>query len=88
MTKQELIDILKDNKLGDKFKISASSLANIMKFVNVSLEIDRRTLDYYYKIDINSLIHTDFPREEYEVLKEQGWSISNDRNNVVIYLRN
>ena len=77
MTKNDLKELLRDNNSEEKHKIDASALINISKFSFVSLQMDSKTLDYYYEIDIDELIHSDMPKDEYEVLKEQGWSVIN-----------
>lgn len=84
MTKNELIELLKDNKSNERHHISAAALASIIKFANVSLEMDSDTLDYYYEVDIDELIGSEMPEEEYKVMKDQGWSIK--KNKLLIYI--
>lgn len=79
MSKNELKELLKDNVFGDGHKINASALFNIYSFVNVSLEIDKSSLDCYYEIDIDELLSSKMPNEEYEIIKDQGWSIDGDK---------
>ena len=79
MTKNDLKELLKDNSNEEKHKIDASALVNISKFSFVSLQIDSKTLDYYYEIDIDDLISSEFPDEEYNVLKDQGWSVKGNK---------
>lgn len=84
MTKNELIELLKDNNLNEKHHISAAALANIVKFVNVSLQMDGDTLDYYYEVDIDELVESEMPQAEFTVMKDQGWGIKN--NKLLIYI--
>lgn len=84
MTKNELIDLLKDNSIDKKNPINACALANISRFTNVLLQMDRKTLDYYYEIDINDLLSSQLPKDEYEVMKSQGWSIR--ENKIILYI--
>lgn len=79
MTKNELKELLKDNNSEEKHKIDAAALVNIGKFSFVSLQMDSKTLDYYYEIDIDDLVNSEMPQEEYEVLKDQGWSIKGNK---------
>ena len=79
MTKNELKELLKDNSSEEKHKIDASALVNIGKFSFVSLQMDNKTLDYYYEIDMDDLLSSEMPQEEYEVLKDQGWSIKGNK---------
>jgi hypothetical protein len=84
MTKNELIELLKDNNLNEKHHISAAALANIVKFANVSLQMDSDTLDYYYEVDIDELVESEMPQAEFTVMKDQGWGIKN--NKLLIYI--
>ena len=84
MTKNELIELLKDNNLNEKHYISAAALANIIKFANVSLQMDSDTLDYYYEVNIDELVGSEMPEEEYKVMKEQGWAIKGNYLNILI----
>jgi hypothetical protein len=84
MTKNELIELLKDNNLNEKHHISAAALANIVKFANVSLQMDGDTLDYYYEVDIDELVESEMPEAEFTVMKDQGWGIKN--NKLVIFI--
>jgi hypothetical protein len=84
MTKNELIELLKDNNLNEKHHISAAALANIIKFANVSLQMDSDTLDYYYEVNIDELVGSEMPEEEYKVMKDQGWAIKGNYLNILI----
>ena len=84
MTKEELIELLKENKLSDSKRISAAALANIIKFAAVNLRMDDETLDYYYDVSIDDLLGSEMPDEEYEVMKEQGWTINKDFLKILI----
>ena len=85
MTKNELIELLKDNKEDIKNHISAAALANITKFASVSLQMDGDTLDYYYEVDIDELVKSEIPEEEFNVMKEQGWSVKEGK--IIIYIK-
>ena len=84
MTKRELKELLKDNKTSEKHKVTSSDFCNIGIFVNISLQMDKKTLDYYYEIDADELLSSKMPKEEYEVLRDQGWSFKNDK--LIIFL--
>lgn len=68
--------------------IRATELANIMKFVDVKLNIDKTTLDYFYEIYVDDLLRSEIPNDEIETLKNQGWSFSNDNKKLLLYLKN
>jgi hypothetical protein len=84
MTKEGLIELLKKNKLSDSKKISAAALANIIKFAAVNLRMDYKTLDYYYDVSIDELLGSEMPDEEYNVMKEQGWTINENYLKILI----
>lgn len=84
MTKEDLIELLKENKLSDSKRISAAALANIIKFAAVNLRMDDKTLDYYYDISIDELLGSEMPDEEYNVMKEQGWTINENYLKILI----
>ena len=84
MTKEELKDLLGDKPSLVPRKIMAKTLANLTRFVDVTIKINSETLDYYYEIDADDLVNSKLPREEYDVLKDQGWSLV--ENKIIIYL--
>jgi hypothetical protein len=85
MSKEELKELLKNNSTEVMHELNASDLVDIKEFVNVSLEIDRKTFDYYYKIDIDELLKSEMPTEEFDKLKNQGWSIFEDK--IILFLK-
>ena len=84
MTKEGLIELLRGNKLSDSKKISAAALANIIKFAAVNLRMDDKTLDYYYDVSIDELLGSEMPDEEYNVMKEQGWTVNENYLKILI----
>lgn len=86
MTKIELKELLKDNLAKEKHNISSSDFLNISTFVNVQLKMDRNTFDYYYEIDVDKLLSSKMPNEEYEVMRNQGWVLEDDK--LTIFLTN
>lgn len=81
----ELETALKDNTLSSS-SVSFPALANIMKFVDVKLLMDKRTLDYYYEINVDDLLKSEMPIEELETLKKQGWSFSESKETLILFL--
>jgi hypothetical protein len=84
MTKEELKGLLGNKPSLVPRKIMAKTLANLTRFVDVTIRINSETLDYYYEIDADDLVNSKLPREEYDVLKDQGWSLV--ENKIIIYL--
>lgn len=87
MSLEELKNALDENTLSYG-SISASALANIMKFVYVRLQMDKNTFDYYYEMNVNELLKSKMPTEELETLKNQGWSFNSDKKSLILYLKN
>jgi hypothetical protein len=84
MTKNDLKTLLKDNSSEEKHKLNASAFINIALFTDVALKMDEKTFDYYYEIDIDSLVNSKLPQEEYEVIKNQGWSVKGEK--LILYI--
>jgi hypothetical protein len=83
------IDDLKKSLGGNKvtkYPITAAEVSNIMAYTNVSLEMDRGTLDYYYSIDVNELLASDMPVDDLEDLKKQGWSLTQNDKDLILYI--
>ena len=57
-----------------------------MRYVNVDLKMDKRSLDYYYEIDVDSLLKSQMPSNDLDDLKEEGWSFSEDRKKIILYI--
>jgi hypothetical protein len=87
MSLDELKSALDDNTLSYG-SISASALANIMKFVDVELQMDKHTFDYYYEMNVDELLNSKMPTGELETLKKQGWGFNNDKKSLILYLKN
>lgn len=84
MTKKELKELLRGNSPKEKHNITSSEFLNIGVFANVSLQMDKNTFDYYYEIDADELLGSKMPEEEYETMRDQGWSLKN--NKLIIFL--
>lgn len=82
----ELREALSENTLSYT-TVNVASMVNIIKFVNVELQMDKHTFDYYYEIDVDKLVKSDMPKEELETLREQGWSFSDDGKSLILYLK-
>ena len=82
----ELREALSGNTLSYT-TVNVASMVNIIKFVNVELQMDKHTFDYYYEIDVDKLVKSDMPKEELETLREHGWSFSNDGKSLILYLK-
>lgn len=87
MTLDKLKETLKDNKASYS-SIETKDLYNIFGFVTVNLQMDNKTLDYYYEINVNELLDSDMPDEELETMRKQGWAFSDNEKYLVLYLKN
>lgn len=86
MNLNDLKEALKGNEISYS-SISTAELVNIYQFVEFDLQMDNKTLDYFYEIDVDDLIHSDFPNSELEALKKQGWAFTNDEKKIILYLK-
>lgn len=85
MTRTELGILLKDNNSDFSSKMKASDVAFLMRFTDVSMKIDEKSLDYFYEMDIDGLLKSEMPNKLYEdVIVRQGWFIDGDKLKVFI----
>jgi len=84
MTLDDLNNAIGENKIEFR-KIGAPEIANIMGHVNVTLEMDEKSLDYYYNINVNELLESDMPLDDLDDLKEEGWAFDESKKNIVIF---
>ena len=87
MNLEEIKTVFGNNSLSYN-KVSAVDLANISKFVDVKLQMDKSTLDYYYEINVSDLTKSKITSGELETMQKQGWSLSDDSKNLIIFLTN
>lgn len=87
MSLDKLKEALKDNEISYS-SVDTSELYNIFRFATVNLEMDNKTLDYYYEINAEELANSDLPDAELETLKKQGWAFSENNKFLVLYLKN
>ena len=87
MSLEEIKTVFGSNTLSYN-KISAVDLANIAKFVEVKLQMDKSTLDYYYEINVSDLAKSKITSGELETMQKQGWSFSDDSKNLIIFITN
>ena len=60
-----------------------ADLAKLKQVANVSLDIDRETNDYFYRIDLNDLVGKEF---EYNLLTDNGWELSLDEQQILLFI--
>jgi len=82
MTKNELKVMIKNGARKNNV-LPLSDLAKLKSIANVTLEIDRETNDYYYKVNINDLVNKEF---EYSILTDNGWELSLDEQYIYLFL--
>jgi hypothetical protein len=82
MTKDELkVMIRNGTRKNDVFPLA--DLSKLKSIANVTLEIDRETNDYYYKVSINDLVNKEF---DYNILTDNGWELSLDEQYIYLFL--
>jgi hypothetical protein len=85
MTRIELEEALGDNNIIST-SIKATELSSIMEYVKVDLQLDKRSLDYFYEIDVNELLSSKMPSNDLEDLKEEGWSLNKEKTKLILFL--
>ena len=82
MTKEEIKMMIRGStKKNETFPLS--DLAKLKTISNVTLEIDRETNDYYYKVDINDLVNKEF---DYSIITDNGWELSLDEQYIFLFI--
>lgn len=74
----DIYNLFKENKCSHQF-LSAAELVNISKFAQAKMLFDKNTQDIYYELDIHELSSSSIPQDELLVMKDQGWSIKDDK---------
>lgn len=82
MSKDELKMLIRGStKKNETFPLA--DLAKLRAVANVTLEIDRETNDYYYKVNINELVDKEF---ETSIITDNGWELSLDEEHIFLFL--
>ena len=69
-----------------KHSVSAAEISNIMRYADVSLEMDRDSLDLFYSITVDELLSSDMPLSDLDDMKKQGWSFTEDKRHIIVYI--
>lgn len=82
MSKDEIKMMIRGStKKNETFPLA--DLIKLKEIANVTLEIDRETNDYFYKVDINDLVNKEF---EYSILTDNGWELSLDEQYIFLFI--
>lgn len=84
-------DIIKDTLSRKEFmfnSVSFPSIATIMKFVKINLQMNRMSMDYYYEIDADELAKSEITQDILNQMKDEGWSYNDKTDTVILYLKN
>ena len=85
MTKEDIDIVIEDNEV-IKRHVPMTEVAELTRYVNVNIEMDGGTLDYYYRINVDDLLNSDMPESLLDELGEQGWAYDEKRENLIIFL--
>jgi hypothetical protein len=85
MTREELDNAIGGNEIATNH-VTTSEVANIMMYVNVNLELDRKTMEHYYTIDVDELLNSKMPVSDLDDLINQGWAYNENRDKLIIFL--
>ena len=83
MTREDIENVLKDNKLS-KRTLTASEMVNLISYVTPHLEMNRTNMEYYYRIPIKDLIESNMPIDDLDDLRNEGWSFDESRDNLIL----
>jgi len=86
MRKDELENALSNNELTFS-SVKFTELNNIIQYVNVKLNMDSISFDYFYEIDVGDLLHSKMPSADLDDLKREGWSFNNTKDKIILYLK-
>lgn len=75
----------RDEPLANVVRMTATY--NIMEYVDINLQMDRLTMNYYYEVDIDELSNSKMPKEEYEQMKQDGWTYDPQKNKLILYIK-
>ena len=81
MSRQEIIDLINNNKASKKTMLSLNDLSDLKKVAYVFLGIDD-TYEYVYKVKIDELVDKEFRKE---LLTDYGWILSKDESLILLY---
>lgn len=79
MNRKELKRLLADNSTDKNGDLSATELYELSDYATVVIRMDDDTQDYYYELDVKTLLSSDMTDEGYETIRRQGWSLVNDK---------
>ena len=82
MKKEELKALIRGGTKKNE-TLPLANLAALKAVAKVSLEIDRDSNDYYYKIDINELVDKEI---DPTILSNNGWELSLDEQYIHLFL--
>lgn len=63
--------------------LSLADLSVLKSIANVTLEIDRESNDYYYKVEVKDLVDKDF---DFTIISNNGWELSLDEQYMLLFL--
>lgn len=81
--KLEEIKTLVKNGSNYNESLSLSDLEKLKSVANVTLEIDRDTNDYYYKVILNELSGKEFDKE---LITKHKWELSINEEEIKLFL--
>lgn len=86
MTKEEILNMFEDSKTSKKSFSTIDVINLIEDYGNTNLEMDRVHNEYYYSLKISELIKQDIPLYKIQKLKDDGWTLDETKDNLVIFL--
>jgi hypothetical protein len=86
MKKEEIYKLFEDNPVGTGKVLHLTDYFDIVKKVEIRLEINEETYTYYYEMNIDDVVSSALTDKELSIMKDYGWYLSNDREKLLFNL--
>jgi hypothetical protein len=90
MEEEMTIDDLEEKLGGNKLvygSVPMDVMCELSERVNVMLEMDTATMDYFYRVSVDELMESGAPIRLLDELRDEGWAFDSSRKNIELYLK-
>lgn len=81
----QIENIFSDNKISTG-SVKIAFLITIGEYVPYTLKIDENNLEYFYSINVNDMLYSPHIEEIIYLLKDDGWALTEDKQELVKYV--
>ena len=82
---EQIEKIFSDNKISTG-SVKIAFLITIGEYVPYTLKIDENNLEYFYSINVNDMLYSPYIEEIIYLLKDDGWALTEDKQELVKYV--